>query len=572
MTINTVVEAQMKKFCDENSLEGYKQDTLFEKYTIFAIEEGCLNSGIEPFDAHFEGSEYGIDGASIIVHGEMITDVSQLEDNQLPIDIVEFHFFQSKTSTKFNSGDILIFFDAVEAFFKTNFKSTSEDLTALKKISDYIFSNSGDLEINPTLRLYYATTGNYKKPDDIEDLKLRVHSRLDDTNLFSLIDINLVGAKGLQEWYRAATQSIKTTITFDQAITLPKTTNIREAYIGYIDASEIINLVKNKNSDTINKSVFYENIRDFNPNTDINKRISKSLCDGEGNLFVFRNNGITAVAKKVRSTGDDYTITDYQIVNGCQTSHILFENRDKIDEVKVPFRLIEAEDDESISSIIVGTNLQNPVKKEQFWALTNFMKNFEEYCSSLDEDIKLYIERRDNQYRGLAIEKVRIMPPNILLKAVTSFLFFVGNRAGRAYAGVFKEFSDRLFKDNHDVSVYHTAAYAHFKLESLWRRNKFDKKYKIFRYYILTAMGVALTKNQKLFEIGGRKAKTEAQKITAFLKDDTKVEKLLKEISDVIDEVVFSVPIETGTLRDYIKSDSVSKSLSDEFLKISCPL
>ena len=197
MNINSVIEAQMKKFCTDNSLEDYDDSEIFEKYTIFTIEEGFLNSGIEPLNAHLEGSEYGIDGASIIVHGELITDVAQLEDSQLPIDIVEFHFYQSKTSANFKSGEILKFLDAVEDFFKSDFKSKSEDLTSLKQITDYIYSRSGDLEVNPNLRLYYATTGNYKNPNDIEDLKLRVETRLEDTNLFSRIEINFVGAKDL---------------------------------------------------------------------------------------------------------------------------------------------------------------------------------------------------------------------------------------------------------------------------------------------------------------------------------------------------------------------------------------
>ena len=66
-------------------------------------------------------------------------------------------------------------------------------------------------------------------------------------------------------------------------------------------------------------------------------------------------------------------------------------------------------------------------------------------------------------------------------------------------------------------------------------------------------------------------AKKETERITNFLKDDAKVERLLKQISDVIDDVVFSQTIESGTLRDYIKSDTVAESLRERFLKIPCP-
>ena len=200
------------------------------------------------------------------------------------------------------------------------------------------------------------------------------------------------------------------------------------------------------------------------------------------------------------------------------------------------------------------------------------MKDLEEYCASLDDDAKLFIERRDNQFTGMSIEKIRIMPPNILLKAIASVLFFVGNRAGRAYAGVLKEYSDRLFKENHDVSVYHSAAFAHFQLESFWRRNKFDRKYKIFRYYILTGVGIVLTKKQNLFELGMGKGKIQAQIMTKFIQQDEKFEKLLNEIATIIEDVVLSQKIESGTMRDFIKSESVSTELIAKFKLIEYPI
>lgn len=54
------------------------------------------------------------------------------------------------------------------------------------------------------------------------------------------------------------------------------------------------------------------------------------------------NNGITIVADSINITGDKATITNYQIVNGCQTSHVIFDNEDVegIDDLMLPIRLI----------------------------------------------------------------------------------------------------------------------------------------------------------------------------------------------------------------------------------------
>ena len=57
---------------------------------------------------------------------------------------------------------------------------------------------------------------------------------------------------------------------------------------------------------------------------------------------------------------------DYQIVNGCQTSFVLHECRDSLNErVMVPVRLIATQDDGVKNAIIKATNRQTLVTREQ---------------------------------------------------------------------------------------------------------------------------------------------------------------------------------------------------------------
>jgi hypothetical protein len=93
--------------------------------------------------------------------------------------------------------------------------------------------------------------------------------------------------------------------------------------------------------------------------------------------FIFKNNGVTVVAKEVNRKGDKFQLEDYQIVNGCQTYNILFQAGEGLENVNVPIRLIVSNDPEFVSTIIIGTNRQNEVKDDQFWALKPFMKDLE---------------------------------------------------------------------------------------------------------------------------------------------------------------------------------------------------
>jgi hypothetical protein len=43
--------------------------------------------------------------------------------------------------------------------------------------------------------------------------------------------------------------------------------------------------------------------------------------------FAVLNNGITIVTRNLRVVGDEVHIRDFQVVNGCQTCHVLFDER-----------------------------------------------------------------------------------------------------------------------------------------------------------------------------------------------------------------------------------------------------
>lgn len=63
--------------------------------------------------------------------------------------------------------------------------------------------------------------------------------------------------------------------------------------------------------------------QDYNP---VNSEMKQTLAsDTLRARFALMNNGVTIIAKTLRTTGNRFYIEDYQIVNGCQTSHVLFD-------------------------------------------------------------------------------------------------------------------------------------------------------------------------------------------------------------------------------------------------------
>jgi AIPR protein len=112
------------------------------------------------------------------------------------------------------------------------------------------------------------------------------------------------------------------------------------------------------------------------------------------------NNGVTIIARGLKQVGNTFTIENFQIVNGCQTSNVLFDQRDKLQDsaIQVPLRLIWTNDDNVIDSVVTGTNQQTELTPEQIYARTEFAKKLEKHFESYPEAIRLHYERRDGQY------------------------------------------------------------------------------------------------------------------------------------------------------------------------------
>ena len=157
--MHPVIKAQLEEFSDTHSQETLTQSECFEVFSIHSIENGLMGLSVDPFDAHLEESEFGIDGISIILQGELCTDADQTEAT-LSVGknhSVEFHFFQSKTSEHYDYGDIAKFLDAVVDFFEEGKLAKSPQVEDLRVCKNLIYSSP--TKKNPSLRCFFCTTG-----------------------------------------------------------------------------------------------------------------------------------------------------------------------------------------------------------------------------------------------------------------------------------------------------------------------------------------------------------------------------------------------------------------------------
>lgn len=114
------------------------------------------------------------------------------------------------------------------------------------------------------------------------------------------------------------------------------------------------------------------------------------------------NNGLTIIGDTIAPLdAKGYSITNPQIVNGCQTIHCLYlaysnEGKNSLPEtLKVFVKLVKTENPDTQTDIISATNSQNPVKSASLKANDHIQRNIEKHL--LEAGI-LY-ERRDNFYK-----------------------------------------------------------------------------------------------------------------------------------------------------------------------------
>jgi hypothetical protein len=206
------------------------------------------------------------------------------------------------------------------------------------------------------------------------------------------------------------------------------------------------------------------------------------------------NNGVTIVADSITKTGDVFTIEDFQIVNGCQTSHVLFNNKDALgNQVQIPIKLIVSKDSGIKNRIIKATNRQTTVKTEELTALTDFQKGLEDYYGAVGGESKLFYERRSQQYRSSnGIEKIRIVSVSNQIRSFASMFLGLPHQASRYYGTLLKSIESSIFAPDHPAVAYYASALALFRFESLMRKKSFDARYRAFKFHLLPIVRILI--------------------------------------------------------------------------------
>ncbi|WP_255953346.1 AIPR family protein [Streptomyces odontomachi] len=532
----------MESWAKDAGVGHLKEYVAFERFVNFIVlsRHHDQQFSVEDFSCGDDGT-LGIDGFALSVNNELVSEMTELEDALSGGGTIEVSITltQVKTSANFDLGDLSIFSDASITLL-TEDEPPHPNLEDQQQMLHRVFEESSRFRENPVCRLYYVTLGSWNNRGPIVKKMEDTRKRLFGSNLFSRVDFHVWGASEVQRNWRAIDSALEVTVTFENRTTLPEVEGVREAYLGVLPGSEFIKLVTDDEGE-IRKTLFFDNVRDFLGETDVNADIRQTLASGDRSRFCVLNNGVTVVAHDLKPTGNRMTLVDFQVVNGCQTSHILHSERENLDGVYVPFRLIVTLDDEVAKSITKATNKQGQVTKENLFALSDLQKRIEAYFNSFEAESgkRIYYERRSLQWSGSPQVRGtwRVISLRNLMQAFASLYLRIPHTAARYYGDLRNRVGNDVFSDAHNEAYYYSAAYAFCKLDHFFRSGAIARELKPARYHLLAGVRTIYSKSStpEKVESVGKKAEKDCKPFNVFLWDD---DRYLEAVHTCVDALV----------------------------------
>jgi hypothetical protein len=546
--MHRIIKAHLDSFATNFGLDGEDEKDQFEKFANYTIISSRFSTSYEIDDVTTGPGEDGTDGVAVVIDEEVSV---SLEDAQTvfatnrrnhDVDII---FVQAKRSESFDLGDFLKFKDSILRFAThTPYTCPDEVQQNARQIFDVVLREVPKIRNGkPSLTARFVTTGVYHQPPALETALKEFATQLDELGLFAEVDIRFIGRDELTALWVGTYSGIDASLELVSYAPLPKIVGIDEAYLAVVRASDFVRHLLLTADGNLRTQVFEENVRSFlgldNP---VNQSISDTLRSGpSATRFPVLNNGITIVSPDVRLQGNTLHLTNFQIVNGCQTSNVLFENREDLNDVMVNIKVVETQNEDVFSELVRATNNQTKIEGPQFLSLRPINKRVEQYFNTYENtDGRLYFERRDRQYVGQDIPTIRIFSLHNAMKCVAAMYCNRPDLASRYPKQMYTELSDTIFADATKEIIFYAACLTLYRFNLLVSNSTIPQNMKRFKWHILPLVR-ALICGKPNYPLNSRQVETAATSIVNVMAQHgaaatdvfTKITKICQDLGSV---------------------------------------
>ena len=558
--MNSIIEHHLLSFATEYGLEHDEKSVQFEKFINFVALNNRLPSRFELDQVVTEDNDDGIDGIAIIINEELVNskdDVEYIFQDGKKNNEVDLVFVQAKTTENFDLGDFLKFKESVLRFIdeKNDYKVNSEIQRNARDAFKVVLKNVPKLRYGlPSISVVFATTGVYTAPPALEDAKDKMISQLKNTGLFKNIDVKFMGRDEIIKDWVASYNDIEATLHMNSNASLPTIAGIDEAYLVVAKAKDYVENVLANADGTIRSQLFEENVRHFlGSDNQVNEQIASTLKNcASKSRFPVLNNGVTIVSPNVRIQGTKLHISNYQIVNGCQTSYVLYENKDALsDDVMVTLKVVETTDEDVFSELVRATNSQSKIEKSQFLSLNPVSKRIEAYFNTQEKsEGRLYFERRYRQYVGKGIAALRIVSLHMAARCGCAMFIRRPDLSFKYQKEMYDSFGDKIFNNSNREIIYYASALVLYRFHILASNGSLPANMKRFKWHILPLVATIVS-GEKVPNLGSKKIETYCKKIISiFSKHNNKA-------IDIFQQAISAITLLGSLTDDRLKRQAV---------------
>ena len=543
MALNKILSGMVEDFCVKNHFSNLEPSKAYEYFVNYSIiskyhpEAFTDVEDIKEVDVDTTQSMFGLDCIALIVNDNLILHKNDIllyaKSNTLDVKLI---FIQTKTEEKYDLGSLLKTIHAVKSFLgDRSILGKCDELQNACEIYDELCQYQNSRLFNstsPKCYIYYVTAAGSCDMTQVENIceqeKEDVLNRFPD---IKDVEIQAVGSDFAANAYKEIENRIEVRINFKNSLSLDKIDRVEQSYLGYLNGEEFTKIICDSQGN-LRRRLFYENVRDYQGNNPVNGEIRNTILNLPlHDKFILLNNGITIVARHFKPLGsNEYEMTDFQIVNGCQTSNELFLQRNNLSNILIPVKIIHTTDSELISMIVRASNRQTTVPDEAFIAMEAYHKNLQDLFASYSKEMpqKLYYERRSGEFDFLdkRPHRYQVVTLHGLIRAVTSVYF---SDAYVVYnnnpVSILSSRKMQLFQEKHIPEIYYISNYLLAHYNYMDYKNQFGKDVSYIsdiRYYVPMVARCIFTGTAKVTDFSSKEAKKQTEQIISTLKDDPK--------------------------------------------------
>ncbi len=527
----------------------------FERFCNYCVVSKGFFGRFSPAVVTTDEDDASIDGLAIIVDGDLITtaddamEVFKTHKTNLLVDIV---FAQVKSGEQFRKEEIANYKMGLEDFLSLdpklpNGKFNLEAIQILKIVLENLKKVKNR---RPNCHVYYCTSGVYSEEREIKASFAIIERYLIETEFFSAVTVTPLGRSELIRLYAELSEKNEAKLQLIDYFGMPAMPGIPQSYVSIVNARRLVEALIEDSDGNLRESVFEENVRSFLGNkNDVNAAIQDTLKSIEKkSLFSVLNNGITIVAPELTLTPNtkELHLTNYQIINGCQTSSTLQENKLLLtDSVNVVVKFIESPENDASSDIIAATNSQSDIPKEAFFGLRNKAKLVQKYFKAQNaeraQENHVHFERRQGEYKHAGFQSTRIFDVREVARCYAAMFLDIPHNAARYVATIFSASGDNLFREEDHESYYYASCLALYKYQTLINgRKNGAHNYIKARWHIIQLFKWLCVGSMETPAPNSKKAEAYALKLIDALNSDGKSYiKTFERCQKIIDDIGF---------------------------------